>query len=102
MQLPSIHPGLHKNSVRIIPLGGTGNVTKNMFVYEFRRGDQISDIIIVDCGIGFPDEAMLGIDLLIPDSTYLEDKKDKIRAFVLTHGHEDHISALPYIWPKFK
>ncbi len=89
--------------VRIIPLGGSGNVTKNMFVYEYRRDkNTISDIIIVDCGIGFPDEAMYGVDLVIPDITYLRDKKDKIRAIILTHGHEDHIGALPYILPELK
>ncbi|OGG26293.1 hypothetical protein A2960_04955 [Candidatus Gottesmanbacteria bacterium RIFCSPLOWO2_01_FULL_39_12b] len=89
--------------IRIIPLGGIGNVTKNMFVYEYRRDkNTISDIIIVDCGIGFPDEAMFGVDLVIPDISYLRDKKDKIRAVILTHGHEDHIGALPYILPELK
>lgn len=74
--------------LRLISLGGFGDVTKNMFVYEYRRdGNNISDILIVDCGIGFPDEAMYGIDLVIPDITYLRDKKDKIRAIILTHGH---------------
>lgn len=90
-------------SLRLIPLGGTGDVTKNMYVYEYRTNPQtISDILIVDCGIGFPDEAMYGIDLVIPDISYLKDKKDKIRAIVLTHGHEDHIAALPYILPELK
>jgi len=93
----------NKGLVRIIPLGGVGDVTKNMFVYEYRTdANTISDILIVDCGIGFPDEAMYGIDLLIPDSSYLIDKKNKIRAVVLTHGHEDHIGALPYILPQLK
>ncbi len=91
------------DSIRLIPLGGIGNVTKNMYVYEYRRTpDQISDILIVDCGIGFPDEAMFGVDLVIPDISYLRDKKDKIRSIVLTHGHEDHIAALPYILPELK
>lgn len=89
--------------VRIIQLGGTGNVTKNMYVYEYRSTpDTISDILIVDCGIGFPDETMYGIDLVIPDITYLRDKKDKIRGLVLTHGHEDHTGALPYLLPELK
>lgn len=89
--------------LRLISLGGFGDVTKNMFVYEYRRDkNTISDILIVDCGIGFPDEAMYGIDLVIPDITYLRDKKDKVRAIVLTHGHEDHIGALPYILPELK
>ena len=87
--------------LRLVPLGGIGNVTKNMYVYEYRKNPRtISDILIVDCGIGFPDEAMYGIDLVIPDISYLKDKKDKIRAIVLTHGHEDHIGALPYILPE--
>lgn len=89
--------------IKIIPLGGFGNVTKNMYAYEYRKdGSTISDIIIVDCGIGFPDEAMLGIDLLIPDITYLKDKKEKVRAIILTHGHDDHIGALPYILPELQ
>ncbi len=90
-------------TIRLIPLGGSGNVTKNMYVYEYRRDPKIiSDILIVDCGIGFPDEDMYGVDLVIPDISYLRDKKDKIRAIVLTHGHEDHTGALPYILPELK
>lgn len=72
-------------------------MTKNMYVYEFGR-----DIVIVDCGIGFPEAEMLGIDLVIPDTKYLRDKKDRIRGFIITHGHDDHIGGLPYIWPEFK
>ena len=89
-----------KETVRLFPLGGIGNVTKNMYVYEYRVDGQLMDILLVDCGIGFPDEAMYGVDLVIPDVTYLMDKKDKIRGLVLTHGHDDHIGALPYILPK--
>ncbi len=96
------NPPQRSGSLRIIPLGGV-SVTKNMYVYEYRRDPKtISDILIVDCGIGFPDEAMYGIDLVIPDISYLRDKIDKIRAIVLTHGHEDHIGALPYILPELK
>ena len=85
------------NVLKLIPLGGVGDVTKNMYVYEY--GD---DIIIVDCGVGFPDEGMPGVDLVIPDISYLRDKKDKIKAFLITHGHDDHIGALPFIWPELQ
>src|SRR4030042_4414280 len=84
-----------KNYLKIISLGGFGNVTKNMYVYETEK-----DIIIVDCGVGFPEEEMLGVDLVIPDISYLLPKKDKIRALFLSHGHDDHIGALPYLLPK--
>lgn len=83
-----------RGKLRILSLGGVA-VNKNMYVYET---DQ--DIIIVDCGIAFPDEDMPGIDLIIPDISYLKDKRNKIRALLLTHGHEDHRGALPYILPQ--
>lgn len=81
------------NFLKIISLGGIA-VNKNLYVYETER-----DIIIVDCGVAFPDENMPGIDLIIPDISYLLDKQRKIRALFLTHGHEDHRGALPYILP---
>lgn len=91
----SNQPQIKTNAkVQIISLGGV-EVTRNMQVYETER-----DIIIVDCGIGFPDENMPGIDLLIPDISYLRDKMHKIRAIFLTHGHEDHRGSLPFILPQ--
>ncbi len=84
-------------SLKLIPLGGVGDVTKNMYVYETPE-----DILIVDCGVGFPDEAMPGVDLVIPDISYLRGKTDKIRGILITHGHEDHIGALPYLWPELQ
>lgn len=92
--------GSGKDSVRIIPLGGSGNVTKNMYVYEYRYDGKVSDILIVDCGIGFPDDEMFGVDLVLPDVRYLLDKRDKIRGIVFSHGHDDHIGGIPYIYPQ--
>ncbi len=83
--------------LRVVPLGGNGEIGKNMTVYEY--GD---DIIVVDCGMMFPRVEMYGIDFVIPNIAYLEERKDKIRGFVFTHGHEDHIGAIPYIWPKIQ
>lgn len=86
--------------VRFISLGGIVGVTKNMYVYELYKGDALQDVLIVDCGIGFPQEKELGVDFVIPDVSYLLDKVDKIRAILLSHGHEDHIGGLPYHYEK--
>lgn len=83
---------INKEKVRIIPLGGIGEIGKNMTVIEYGE-----DILVVDCGLGFPDEDMPGIDLVIPDTTYLEKNSDRVRGIVITHGHEDHIGAIPYV-----
>lgn len=85
------------NNLKIISLGGFGSVTANMFVYETDK-----DILVVDCGIGFPEEEMLGIDLVIPDISYLKERQYKLRGVVISHGHEDHVGALPYILPQLK
>ena len=80
------------SKLKIIPLGGLEQIGMNITVFEYE-----DSIIVVDCGLAFPEDDMLGIDLVIPDVTYLKENIDKVKGFVITHGHEDHIGALPYI-----
>ena len=81
--------------LKIIPLGGLEQIGMNITAFEYE-----DDIIVVDCGLAFPEDDMFGVDLVIPDVTYLEENLDKVRAFVITHGHEDHIGSLPYVLRK--
>lgn len=82
----------NNSKLKIIPLGGLEQIGMNITAFEYE-----DSIIVVDCGLAFPEDDMLGIDLVIPDITYLKNNVDKVKGFVITHGHEDHIGALPYI-----
>lgn len=82
----------NSSKLKIIPLGGLEQIGMNITAFEYE-----DSIVVVDCGLAFPEDDMLGIDLVIPDITYLKDNYDKIKGFVITHGHEDHIGALPYV-----
>jgi ribonuclease J len=89
--LETLPPG----KLRIIPLGGVGEIGKNMYAYQV-----LDQILVVDCGLKFPDERMFGVDIVIPDARWLVENRDAVQAVVLTHGHEDHIGALGYIMPQ--
>ena len=85
-------PALEPGTLRIVPLGGLGDVGRNMTVFEID-----GRLLVVDCGVLFPEDAQLGVDLILPDFSYLKDRLDDIVGIVLTHGHEDHIGAVPYL-----
>ncbi|MBQ9924268.1 MAG: MBL fold metallo-hydrolase, partial [Clostridia bacterium] len=85
-----------QTKLKLIPLGGLGEIGKNMTLLEYGE-----DIVVIDCGLAFPDDDMPGIDVVIPDMTYLEENREKLKGFVITHGHEDHIGAVPYALKKF-
>ena len=87
----------NQQPVKIIPLGGIGEIGKNMTAFEYGN-----DIIIVDCGMSFPEENMPGVDCVIPDFTYIRRNQEKLRGILITHGHEDHIGSLPYFLREFK
>ena len=90
-----VNKKVQASRLKIIPLGGLEQIGMNITAFEYE-----DDIIVVDCGLAFPEDDMFGVDLVIPDVTYLEENLDKVRAFVITHGHEDHIGSLPYVLKK--
>lgn len=95
--MPKENSKTRANNLKVMFLGGVGEIAKNMTVLEYGK-----DIIVIDCGVMFPSLEMLGIDLVVPDITYLVENQDKIRGFVITHGHEDHIGSVPYVVNEIK
>ncbi|MEG0614300.1 MAG: ribonuclease J, partial [Oscillospiraceae bacterium] len=93
--LPTPFGASKKSTLKIIPLGGLNEIGKNLTVFEYAN-----DIFLVDCGLAFPDSELLGVDIVIPDFTYIEKNADRVRGVVITHGHEDHIGSLAYLLKK--
>ena len=87
----------NNSKLKIIPLGGLEQIGMNITAFEYE-----DSIVVVDCGLSFPEDDMLGIDLVIPDVTYLKENISKVKGFVITHGHEDHIGAIPYLLKHIK
>ncbi len=85
-------PKYRKGSMRITPLGGLGEIGRNMNVIEYN-----GHLLLIDCGVLFPEEEQPGVDLILPDFSYIKNRLDKVDALVLTHGHEDHIGGVPYL-----
>src|SRR5690606_36549124 len=85
-------PALKKGTLRVVALGGLGEVGRNMAVLEYD-----GELLIIDCGVLFPEDTQPGVDLILPDFSYIEDRLDDVEAIVLTHGHADHIGAVPYL-----
>jgi len=86
-----------RNSLKFIALSGTTGVTENLYVYEYGN-----DMIVVDCGVGFPESEMFGVDLVIPDFSYIKKNAHKLRGVLISHGHEDHLGALPFLLREVK
>jgi ribonuclease J len=87
---------MSRDEIKIIPLGGVCEIGKNMMLYEYDE-----QILIVDCGVMFPDQELPGVDLIIPDFSYMRDNRDRIAGIALTHGHEDHVGAMAYLLAEF-
>lgn len=95
--MKKIEEGRSAGKLKVIPLGGLEQIGLNITAFEYE-----DSIIVVDCGLSFPEDEMLGIDLVIPDITYLKDNSDKVKGFIITHGHEDHIGGTALMFERVK